>query len=66
DDSGIELIDKEGKGLRVPKEQIKKFKTQDISMMPGNFKDILTPQEIADCLAFLTSLKLTTLSSAHP
>lgn len=58
DDSGLELIDKEGKEIYISKEQIKKFKTQKISMMPGNFKDLLEVQEVADILAYLTSLKL--------
>jgi len=31
---------------------------QKISMMPGNFKDLLQVQEVADILAYLTSLKL--------
>jgi putative heme-binding domain-containing protein len=53
---GIDLVNKDGDRIHVPREQIKKSKTQKISMMPGNFKDILSPQEIADCLAFLKTL----------
>lgn len=53
---GIDLIDKEGERVHVPREKIKKYKTQKISMMPGNFKKILSTQEIADCLAFLKTL----------
>jgi putative heme-binding domain-containing protein len=58
DDSGLDIIDKEGNELFIRKEQIKKYKTQKISMMPGNFKDLLEVQEVADILAYLTSLKL--------
>ncbi|QPJ66214.1 MAG: c-type cytochrome [Candidatus Nitrohelix vancouverensis] len=56
DASGIELVDKDGNLVYISRDQIKKFKKQKISMMPGNFKDILSPQEIADCLAFLKTL----------
>ena len=58
DDSGVSIVDKEGNDLFVSKKQIKKYKTQKISMMPGNFKDLLEVQEVADILAYLTSLKL--------
>jgi putative heme-binding domain-containing protein len=57
DDSGVNIVDKEGNDLFVSKEQIKKYKTQKISMMPGNFKDLMEAQEVADILAYLTSLK---------
>ena len=36
----------------------KKFKTQKISIMPGNFKDILTLEETRNLLAFLETLKI--------
>lgn len=58
DDSGVAVIDKEGKELFIKTEQIKKYKTQKISMMPGNFKDLLEAQEVADILAYLESLTL--------
>lgn len=58
DDSGIGIVDKEGKELFIRKEQIKKYKTQKISMMPGNFKELLDVQEVADILAYLKSLQL--------
>ena len=64
DDSGVDIVDKEGKELFIRKEQIKKYKTQKISMMPGNFKDLLDVQEVADILAYLESLKLPEFSSA--
>ena len=58
DDSGLKIVDKEGKELFIPKSEIKKFKTQKISMMPGNFAELLEVQEVADILAYLTSLKI--------
>jgi sulfur oxidation c-type cytochrome SoxX len=62
DDSGVSIIDKEGNDLFISKTQIKKYKTQKISMMPGNFKELLEVQEVADILAYLTSLKLAVFS----
>ncbi|GJL80285.1 MAG: hypothetical protein NPINA01_32740 [Nitrospinaceae bacterium] len=58
DDSGVGLVDKEGKELFIRTEEIQKYKTQKISMMPGNFKELLDVQEVADILAYLKSLKL--------
>jgi len=58
DDSGLDIVDKEGNDMYIRKEHIKKYKTQKISMMPGNFKDLLEVQEVADILAYLKTLKL--------
>ena len=63
DEAGFYLIDKGGKELHVPMEKIKKFKTQKISTMPGNFKDLLKVQEIVDILAYLTSLTLPSIKT---
>jgi len=60
DDSSIDLVDKEGSVLHVPKSEIKKYKTQKISIMPGNFKDILTQDEVRHLLAYLETLKIPT------
>jgi putative heme-binding domain-containing protein len=57
DDSSIDLMDKEGNALHISKDEIKKFKTQKISIMPGNFKDILTQDDIRHLLAYLVTLK---------
>ena len=58
DDSSIDLVDKEGNALHIPKSEIKKFKTQKISIMPGNFKDILDINEVRHLLAYLRTLKI--------
>ncbi len=59
DDSSIDLLDKEGNARHIPKDEIKKFKTQKISIMPGNFKDILTSEEVRNLLAYLGTLHTT-------
>ena len=58
DDSSIDLMDKEGNALHIPKDEIKKYKAQKISIMPGNFKDILTKNEVRHLLAYLGTLKI--------
>ena len=58
DDSSIDLMDKEGNVLHISKDEIKKYKTQKISIMPGNFKDILTKNEVRHLLAYLGTLKI--------
>lgn len=58
DDSSIDLMDKEGNALHISKDEIKKYKTQKISIMPGNFIDILTQDEVRNLLAYLSSLKI--------
>jgi putative heme-binding domain-containing protein len=57
DDSSLTIFTKEGKLITIPKERIKKFKVQKLSMMPGNYKDILTVREIQDLLAYLNTLQ---------
>ena len=56
DDSSLDIVNKEGNQLHIEKRNIKKFKTQKISIMPGNFKDILSVEEIGDILAYLSTL----------
>jgi putative heme-binding domain-containing protein len=65
DESGIDILDKEGKNLHIPRENIKKFKIQKISTMPGNFKDLLEIQDITDVLAYLGSLTLPAITNSE-
>ena len=58
DESGFYLVDKNGVELHVPVDKIKKFKTQKISTMPGNFRDLLKVQDVVDILAYLSTLTL--------
>jgi hypothetical protein len=62
DSSSLEIINKEGKLLKINKDDIKKFKVQKISTMPANFKDLLEAQEVADILAYLKTLTLPAIS----
>jgi hypothetical protein len=65
DESGIDIVDKEGKNLHIPREKIKKFKIQKISTMPSNFKDLLEIQDVTDVLAYLRTLTLPTITSSN-
>ena len=56
DDNFIDIVDKDGKFLHISKDQVKKVKTQSISMMPSNFKEILAVEDIRDILAYLETL----------
>lgn len=64
DESGFDIVDKEGKERHIPRDKIKKFKTQKISTMPGNFKDLLEVQEVADLLAYLGTLTLPVITAS--
>ena len=62
DDAGFYLVNKEGKEIYIPKNIIKKSKTQKISTMPGNFKDLLEVQDVTDVLAYLETLTLPSIT----
>ena len=64
DDSSIDIVNKEGEALHIPKDTIKKFKTQNISIMPGNFEDILSVEETRDILAYLQTLRVPQMGKA--
>ncbi len=64
DDAGFYLVNKEGKKIYIPKNIIKKSKTQKISTMPSNFKDLLGSQDIKDVIAYLETLTLPALTTS--
>jgi putative heme-binding domain-containing protein len=64
DETGFYLINKEGKEVYIPKSKIKKSKSQKISTMPGNFKDLLKVKDVADILAYLSELTLPAMTAS--
>ena len=54
----FDLIDEAGKVSSIKQDRINKFKFADKSLMPDNFKTVLSEQEIADILFYLKTLKL--------
>jgi hypothetical protein len=51
------LADNEGTLHKIPKDKIEKMKQQTKSIMPGNFRELLTMEEFHDLLAFLQTLQ---------
>jgi len=64
DNSSIDIINKDGEAMHISKDIVRKYKTQKISIMPGNFKDILSHDDINNILAFLKSLTLPQMQQA--
>ena len=56
-DDHLELIDADGKTIRVPAREIESRKVGDVSMMPAGLADALSPVEFADLISYLMSLK---------
>jgi putative heme-binding domain-containing protein len=57
DATTVEVADSQGGVQKVAKSDIKQRAPQTTSLMPGNFKEILTVEEFHDVLAFVLSLK---------
>ena len=57
DAASVEVADSQGKLQKVAKSDIKQRAPQTVSMMPGNFKEILTVEEFHDVLAYVLSLQ---------
>ena len=57
DASAVELIDSQGRVARVAKNRIQQRAPQKTSLMPENFGEILTVDELHDLLAYLQTLK---------
>lgn len=57
DATGVEVADSQGRLLRVARADIKQQVPQTLSLMPSNFREILTVEEFHDLLAFLLTLK---------
>ncbi len=57
DDQSVTLADNEGQQRKVPKAKIEKMVQQKKSIMPDNFRELLTMEEFHDLLAYLETLK---------
>jgi putative membrane-bound dehydrogenase-like protein len=53
----LEIEDADAKLVRIPKADIEERRTSDVSLMPNGLVDGLRPQDFADLIAFLESLK---------
>ena len=57
DETSITLVTGEGETLSVSKSDIQKAVPQKTSLMPGNFRELLTVEEFHDLVAFLQTLQ---------
>jgi len=53
----IELVDQDLKVTRIAKSQVEERRIGDVSLMPTNLVETLTPIEFADLISYLQSLK---------
>ncbi|MCA9434802.1 MAG: c-type cytochrome [Candidatus Omnitrophica bacterium] len=54
-DSSLEVVQSDGEAIRVNKADIVEKRNLDTSIMPSNFATLLTPEEVADIVAWLMS-----------
>jgi glucose/arabinose dehydrogenase len=62
-DNTFVLFDAEGNRQEIAKANVEERKTLDASLMPDNLVDTLSPQEFADLIAYLESLRASGQSS---
>ncbi len=53
----LEIEDVDAKRIRIPKEEIEERKRSDVSLMPSGLAQGLSPQDFADLIAYLETLK---------
>lgn len=57
DPAGVTLVDNEGNTITIPVGEIDQKVPQTVSIMPGNFAEILSVKEMHDILAYLMTLQ---------
>jgi putative heme-binding domain-containing protein len=63
---GLEIQDAEGKRIKIPKADIEERKTSDLSLMPNGIVEGITPQDFADLVAYLETLKDAAANQSKP
>jgi len=56
DTESFEILDDQGEVRKIPKSEIEEIVPQKISIMPGNFREVLTIEQFHDIVAFLSTL----------
>ena len=64
--AAFEIQDAEGKRIKVAKADIEDRKTSDLSLMPNGIVEGITPQDFADLVAYLETLKDASANQAKP
>jgi putative heme-binding domain-containing protein len=62
----LEIEDADAKKVRIPKDDIEDRKNSDVSIMPNGLAEGLTPQDFADLIAYLETLKQAPSEPAKP
>ncbi len=57
DDESITLMTDDGELLKISKDEIEKLAPQKTSIMPGNFRELLSVEELHNIIAFLQTLQ---------
>ncbi len=63
---GIEIQDADGKKVQIPKADIEDRKNSDVSLMPNGIVEGITPQDFADLIAYLETLKDASANQGKP
>ena len=63
---GLEIQDADGKRIKIPKADIEDRKTSELSLMPNGIVEGITPQDFADLIAYLETLKDASANQAKP
>ena len=63
---GLEIQDAEGKITRIPKNDVEDRKNSEVSLMPNGIVEGITPQDFADLIAYLETLKDAAANQAKP
>ena len=61
----LDLADADGKVTRISKPSIEERRVGDVSLMPAGLVEPLSPQEFADLIAYLESLKAAPAAAGH-
>ncbi|WP_435005628.1 HEAT repeat domain-containing protein [Tundrisphaera lichenicola] len=65
-DEGLEIEDADAKRIKIPKADIEVRKASDVSLMPNGIVEGITPQDFADLIAYLETLKDAAANQAKP
>ena len=63
---GLEIEDAEAKRIQIPKADIEDRKASEVSLMPNGIVEGITPQDFADLIAYLETLKDASANQAKP
>lgn len=63
---GLEIQDADGKRIKLPKADIEDRKTSELSLMPNGIVEGISPQDFADLVAYLETLKDASANQGKP